>query len=40
MNYIEIDETANLTPGALKLLQAIEAAVQIKIGRASCRERV
>ena len=31
MNYIEIDETANLTPGALKLLQAIEAALQITL---------
>ena len=31
MNYIEIDENADLSPGALKLLKAIEASVQIKV---------
>ena len=31
MEYIEIDENADLTPGAIKLLQAIEAVLQVKI---------
>jgi hypothetical protein len=31
MNYLEIDPSADLAPGALKLLAAIEGAVQLKV---------